>query len=79
MLGQPHEDQQQNKKAFSPFPLPLREMFKKLISIRQITPISQKPFYLPHLKWYETNKTYEYHDGATEHNGGLTKINQGSN
>jgi hypothetical protein len=79
MLRQPHEHQQQNKTTLSPFPFPLREMFKKLISIRQITLISQKPFYLPHLKWYKTKKICEYHDGAMEHNGGSTKINQGTN
>jgi hypothetical protein len=68
MSGQPHGHQQQNKKALSPFPMPLREMFKKLVSIGKITLISQKPFCLPHLKWYEPNKTCEYHDGEIRHN-----------
>jgi hypothetical protein len=43
-------------------------MFEKLVSIEQIILILQKPLRLQYLKWYKSNQSSDYHDGAMGHN-----------
>jgi hypothetical protein len=56
------------RRPYHLFLLLLKKMLEKLVSIEQLTLISQKPFQPPYLKWCEPNQTYEYHDGAMRHN-----------
>jgi hypothetical protein len=45
-----------------------KKMFEILVSIGQITLMSQKPFRPPYPKWYEPNQTCEYYDGLIRYN-----------
>ena len=48
-------------------PLPLNEMYKKLVSIKQVLPEPQTPLQPPYPDWYKPDLTCEYHAGATGH------------
>ena len=63
-----YEKSQQLKKTISLFPLSFKEIFERLVNIGKIILIIQKPSQPPYPKWYDTNQTYEYHDGTSGHN-----------
>jgi hypothetical protein len=50
-----------------PLPMPLKDMYAKLLSIGQIAPISTLPLQPPFPIWYKPELTCEYHVGIPEH------------
>nr|XP_034903475.1 uncharacterized protein LOC118040612 [Populus alba] len=49
-------------------PLPLNEMYQKLLSIGRIAPEPLTPLQPPYPNWYKPDLTCEYHAGAAGHN-----------
>jgi len=56
------------QKQLPPLPLPLNEMYQKLLSIGHIAPEPLTPLQPTYPNWYKLNLTYEYHAGAAGHN-----------
>jgi hypothetical protein len=50
-----------------PLPMPLKEMYAKLLSIGQIAPIPTLPLQPPFPIWYKPELTCEYHAGIPGH------------
>jgi hypothetical protein len=50
-----------------PLPMPLKDLYAKLLSIRQITPILLPPIQPPFLKWYKPELACEYHANNPGH------------
>ena len=51
----------------SPLPMPLKDLYAKLLSIGHIAPIPALPLQPPFPIWYKPNLTCEYHVGNPEH------------
>ena len=73
----PKRNYQKTQEQLPPLPLPLNEMYQKLVSIEQIAPEPQAPLYPPYPSWYKPNLTCEYHGGVVGHSihtyGAFTK------
>jgi hypothetical protein len=50
-----------------PLPLPLNEMYQKLLSIGHVAPKPLVPLQPPYLGWYKLELICEYHVGVVEH------------
>jgi len=48
--------------------MPLNEMYQKLLSIGQVTPVPLTPLQPPFPQWYRPDQKYEYHTGISGHN-----------
>ncbi|KAL3596508.1 hypothetical protein D5086_008145 [Populus alba] len=76
---------QRVQEQLPPLPLPLNEMYQKLLSIGQIAPEPLTPLQPPYPNWYKPKLNCEYHAGITGHNiytcnafkRKLLQINQG--
>jgi len=65
---EPQTKHQRAQEQLPPLPLPLNEMYQKLLSIRQIAPEPLTPLQPPYPNWYRPDLTCEYHAGAVGHN-----------
>ena len=64
----PQKNYQRTQEQLPPLPLPLNEMYKKLLSIGQIAPVPLVPLQPPYPSWYKPDLTCEYHAGVAGHN-----------
>jgi hypothetical protein len=51
-----------------PLPMPLTEMYQRLLSISQVVSVSLIPLQPPFPNWYKPDQKCEYHAGAVGHN-----------
>jgi hypothetical protein len=58
---------QRVQKQLPPLPLPLNEMYQKLLSIGHIAPEPLAPLQPPYPGWYKPELTCEYHAGVSGH------------
>lgn len=58
---------QRVQEQLPPLPLPLNEMYQKLLSIGQIAPEPLTPLQPPYPNWYKPELNCEYHAGITGH------------
>ena len=58
---------QRVQEQLHPLPLPLNEMYQKLLSIGQIAPEPLTPLQPPYPIWYKPELICEYHAGITGH------------
>ena len=65
---EPQTKHQRIQEQLPPLPLPLNEMYEKLLSIGHITPEPLTPLQPPYPNWYKPDLTCEYHAGAVGHN-----------
>jgi hypothetical protein len=65
---EPQTKHQRAQEQLLSLPLPLNEMYQKLLSIGQIAPEPLTPLQPPYPNWYRLDLTYEYHAGAVGHN-----------
>jgi hypothetical protein len=65
---EPQTKQQRVQEHLPPLPLPLNEMYQKLLSIGHIAPEPLTPLQPPYPNWYKPDLTCEYHVGAAGHN-----------
>jgi hypothetical protein len=65
---EPQTKQQRVQEHLPPLPLPLNEMYQKLLSIGHIAPEPLTPLQPPYPNWYKPDLTCEYHAGAAGHN-----------
>jgi hypothetical protein len=65
---EPQIKHQRVQEQLPPLPLPLNEMYQKLLSIRHIAPEPLTPLQPPYPNWYKPYLTCEYHAGAAGHN-----------
>jgi hypothetical protein len=59
---------QRVQEQLPPLPLPLNEMYQKLLSIGQVAPEPLTPVQTPYPSWYKPELTCEYHAGVVGHN-----------
>jgi len=59
---------QRTQERLPPLPLPLGEMYSKLLSIGQVAPVPLTPLQPPYPNWYKPDLTCEYHAGIAGHN-----------
>ena len=64
----PQTKHQRVQEQLPPLPLPLNEMYRKLLSIGYIAPEPLTPLQPPYPNWYKPDLTCEYHAGAAGHN-----------
>jgi len=64
----PQTKHQRVQEQLPPLPLPLNEMYQKLLSIGHIAPEPLTPLQPPFPNWYKPDLTCEYHVGAAGHN-----------
>ena len=64
----PKRNCQKTQEQLPPLPLPLNEMYQKLVSIGQVAPETQTPLQSPYPAWYKPDLTCEYHASAVGHN-----------
>jgi hypothetical protein len=57
-----------NQEELPPLPIPLSEMYQRLLNIGQVTPVPLTPLQPPFPQWYRPDQKCEYHDGITGHN-----------
>jgi len=65
---EPQTKHQRIQEQRPPLPLPLNEMYQKLLSIGYIAPEPLTPLQPPYPNWYKPDLTCEYHAGAARHN-----------
>jgi hypothetical protein len=65
---EPQTKHQRVQEQLPSLPLPLNEMYQKLLSIRHIAPEPLTPLQPPYPNWYKPDLTCEYHAGAAGHN-----------
>jgi hypothetical protein len=65
---EPQTKHQRVQEQLPPLPLPLNEMYQKLLSIGHIAPEPLTPLQPPYPNWYKPDLTCEYHAGAAGHN-----------
>ena len=65
---EPQTKHQRVQQQQPPLPLPLNEMYQKLLSIGHIAIEPLTPLQPPYPNWYKPDLTYEYHSGAVGHN-----------
>jgi hypothetical protein len=58
---------QRVQEQLPPLPLPLNEMYQKLLSIGQVAPEPLTPVQPPYPSWYKPELTCEYHAGIAGH------------
>jgi hypothetical protein len=58
---------QKVQEQLPPLPLPLNEMYQKLVSIGQVAPEPLTPMQPPYPNWYKPELTCEYHVGVAGH------------
>jgi hypothetical protein len=58
---------QRVQEQLPPLPLPLNEMYQKLLSIGHIAPEPLVPLQPPYPSWYKSELTCEYHVGVAGH------------
>ena len=63
----PKRNYQKIQEQLPPLPLPLNEMYQKLVSIKQVAPEPQTPLQPPYPDWYKPDLTCEYHVGVAGH------------
>ena len=63
----PKRNYQRIQEQLPPLPLPLNEMYQKLVSIKQVAPEPQAPLQPPYPDWYNPDLTCEYHAGTAGH------------
>ncbi|XP_034892100.1 uncharacterized protein [Populus alba] len=68
IVNPPRRIFQRTQERLPPLPLPLGEMYSKLLSIGQIAPIPLTPLQPPYPNWYKPDLKCEYHAGAAGHN-----------
>jgi len=61
-------EHQRIQEQLPPLPLPLNEMYQKLLSIGHIAPEPLTPLQPPYLNCYKPDLTYEYHASTAGHN-----------
>jgi hypothetical protein len=59
---------QKTQEQLPPLPLPMNEMYQKLLSIGQVAPVPLAPLQPPYPSWYKPDLTCEYHVDVTGHN-----------
>jgi hypothetical protein len=59
---------QRVQEQLPPLPLPLNEMYQKLVSIGQVAPEPLTPVQPPYPNWYKPEITCEYHAGVAGYN-----------
>jgi hypothetical protein len=59
---------QRNQEHLLSLPIPLGEMYTKLLSIGHMTHLSFPPLKPPFLNWYKLDLTCEYYTGNPDHN-----------
>jgi hypothetical protein len=64
----PKRNYQRTQEQLPPLPLPLNEMYQKLLSIGQVVPMPLTPLQPPYPSWYKPDLTCEYHAGIAGHN-----------
>jgi hypothetical protein len=64
----PRRAYQRNQEQLLPLPIPLREMYAKLLSICHMIPLLFPPLKPLFLNWYKPDLTCEYHAGNLDHN-----------
>jgi len=65
---EPQTKHQRIQEQLPPLPLPLNEMYQKLLSIEHVAPEPLTPLQPPYPNWYKPDLTCEYHASATGHN-----------
>jgi hypothetical protein len=65
---EPQTKHQRVQEQLPPLPLPLNEMYQKLLSSGHIAPEPLTPLQPPYPNWYKPDLTCEYHAGAVGHN-----------
>lgn len=68
IVNPPRRNLQRTQKRLPPLPLPLGEMYSKLLSIGQVAPVPLTPLQPPYPNWYKPDLTCEYHAGIAGHN-----------
>ena len=63
----PKRNYQRTQEQLPPLPLPLNEMYQKLLSIGQVVPVPLIPLQPPYPSWYKPDLTCEYHAGIAGH------------
>ena len=58
---------QRVQEQLHPLPLPLNEMYQKLLSIRQLAPEPLTPLQPSYPNWYKLELNCKYHTGITGH------------
>ncbi|XP_061945039.1 uncharacterized protein LOC133669048 [Populus nigra] len=68
IVNPPRRNFQRTQERLPPLPLPLGEMYSKLLSIGQVAPVPLTPLQPPYPNWYKPDLTCEYHAGIAGHN-----------
>ncbi|XP_061965260.1 uncharacterized protein LOC133689413 [Populus nigra] len=68
IVNPPRRNFQRTQERLPPLPLPLGEMYSKLLSIGQVAPVPLTPLQPPYPNWYKPDLTCEYHAGIVGHN-----------
>ena len=63
----PKKNYQRTQEQLPSLPLPLNEMYKKLLSIGQVAPVPLTPLQPPYPSWYKLDLTCEYQAGVVGH------------
>jgi hypothetical protein len=64
----PKKNYQRTQEQLPLLPLPLNEIYQKLLSIRQVAPVPLTLLQPPYPSWYKPDLTCEYHAGVAGHN-----------
>ena len=63
----PKRNYQKIQEQLPLLPLPLNEMYQKLVSVKQVAPEPQAPLQPPYPDWYKPDLTCEYHARTAGH------------